>query len=146
MKDLKKDKDVTLWVSIVMALVLFFPVYGQMFTSCKSEKKVAVTHPQYDEATVHVCAGNIWDLFYQLQGCPAMMEEVQANPLLTELYDCADHKDCLTCAAVLMFKLWQESDIWADTLGESEPGETVPEDVVYVLHEQLLLDEYLMNK
>ena len=42
MKQIKKDKDVTLWVSIVLALVLFFPVYGQMFTSCKSEKTVLV--------------------------------------------------------------------------------------------------------
>lgn len=142
---MKKNNDATWLVSLVMAAILFFPIYGQMFTSCKSEKKVAVTHPQYDEATVQACAENIWDLFYQLQGCPAMLEEVHANPLLTELYDCADHKDCLTCAAVLMFKLWQESDVWADTLGESEPGETVPEDVVYLLHEELLFDEYLLN-
>lgn len=42
MNNKKQNKDVTLWVSIVMAAVLFFPVYGQMFTSCKSEKAVLV--------------------------------------------------------------------------------------------------------
>lgn len=107
--------------------------------------ELAITHPMYDDATVEVCSEHIWNLFYQLQGCPAMMEEVQDNPLLTELYDCADHKDCLTCAALLMFKLWQESDVWADTLGESEPADYVVEDVVYLLHEQILLDEQLLQ-
>ena len=42
MNNKKQDKDVTLWVSIAMAAVLFFPIYGQMFTSCKSEKAVLV--------------------------------------------------------------------------------------------------------
>lgn len=47
MKKIKKDKDVTLWVSIVMAAVLFFPFYGQMFISCKSEKLVMGQDAQY---------------------------------------------------------------------------------------------------
>ena len=105
-----------------------------------------IHHPEYDEETVQTCADNIWDLFYQLQGCPAMMEEVEANPLLSELYACADRQDCINCAALLIFKLWQSSDVWADTLGESELAEYVPEDVVYLLHEQTLLDEYLLEQ
>lgn len=105
----------------------------------------AFIHHMYDEATTEVCAEHIWDLFYQLQGCPAMMEEVAANPLMNQLYGCADKRDCLTCAALLMFKLWQESDVWADTLGESEPADYVVEDVVYLLHEQILLDEQLLQ-
>lgn len=38
---MKKNNDATWLVSLVMALVLFFPVYGQML-SCKSEKAVLV--------------------------------------------------------------------------------------------------------
>lgn len=34
MNNKKENKDVTLWVSIVMALALFFPIYGPMLTSC----------------------------------------------------------------------------------------------------------------
>ena len=34
MENLKKDKDVTLWVSLMLAVILFFPVYGQMLTGC----------------------------------------------------------------------------------------------------------------
>jgi hypothetical protein len=45
-----------------------------------------------------------------------------------------------------MFKLWQSSDVWADTLGESEPAETVVEDVVYLLHEQTLAQERLLQQ
>lgn len=47
MNNKKQDKDATLWVSIVMAAVLFFPFYGQMFTSCKSEKLVMGRDAQY---------------------------------------------------------------------------------------------------
>jgi hypothetical protein len=95
---------------------------------------------------MQVCAHNIWDLFDQLQHCPAMMEEVIQNPLLRECYLCASHNDCIDCAALLMFKLWQSSDVWADTLGESEPAETVVEDVVYLLHEQTLAQERLLQQ
>ena len=136
---MKKYITIMLIPVVLGCLVFLFP------RPVKAEES-AVTHPEYDEETIHVCAENIWDLFYQLQGCPAMMEEVRANPLLAELYNCADNRDCLTCAAVLMFKLQQESDVWADTLGESEPAETVVEDVVYLLHEQTLLDEQLLQQ
>ena len=132
-------------------LIMLVAVIMATINSCtpfpaKAEVKGLYTHPEYDEATVHCASDDIWDLFYQLQECPAMMEEVKDNPLLSELYECADRHDCVNCAAVLMFKLWQSSDIWADTLGESEPAEYLVEDVVYLLHEQTLLDEYLLQQ
>lgn len=105
-----------------------------------------ITHPEYNEATVHCCAETVWSLFYELKGCPYMMKEVIGNPLLSGLYVCADTQDCLICASVLMFKLWQESDVWADTLGESEYADHLVEDVVYILHERTLLDEELLGE
>lgn len=136
---MKKYITIMLIPVVLGCLVFFFP------RPAKAEEFV-VTHPEYDEETIQTCAETVWDLFYQLQDCPAMLEEVHENPLLTELYDCADHNDCLTCAAVLMFKLWQESDVWADTLGESEAGDHMPEDVVYLLHERTLHDEQMLKK
>jgi hypothetical protein len=138
---------------IIMAKY-FSIIFGIIITGClvmlwprPIEAKVPViTHPEYDEETIQTCAENIWDLYYQLQDCPAMMEEVMQNPLLKDCYLCASHNDCINCAALLMFKLWDSSDVWADTLGESEAAETVVEDVVYLLHEQTLLDEYLLRQ
>lgn len=125
---------------IVVCLTIFlFP------RPAKADASV-ITHPEYDQETMETCSDNIWNLFSQLQGCPAMMEEVIQNPLMSELYLCASHNDCLNCASLLMFKLWQESDVWDDTLGESEPAETVVEDVVYILHEQTLLNEQLLQQ
>lgn len=134
-----------------IVIALFVAAFIGVITMCSKsanaeEQPSVITHPEYDEETMQVCAHNIWDLFDQLQHCPAMMEEVIQNPLLRECYLCASHNDCIDCAALLMFKLWQSSDVWADTLGESEPAETVVEDVVYLLHEQTLLDEYLLQQ
>jgi hypothetical protein len=136
---MKKYLSIVLGIIIVGCLVIFWPRPAKANTP-------VITHPEYDEETIQTCSENIWDLFYQLQGCPAMMEEVIQNPLLSECYLCASHNDCITCAALLMFKLQQSSDVWDDTLGESEPGETVVEDVVYLLHEQTLLDEHLLQQ
>jgi hypothetical protein len=135
---MKKYLSIIFGIVAVGCLAIFWP------RPVKVEPLV-ITHPEYDEETIHTCAENIWDLYYQLQGCPAMMEEVMQNPLLRECYLCASHNDCINCAALLMFKLWDSSDVWADTLGESEPAETVVEDVVYLLYEQTLLDEYLLQ-
>lgn len=130
------------YLVIIMAILSL----GCMISCTQSNAQVAPTHVEYDELTLQTCAEDIWDLFYQLQGCPAMMEEVQANPLLSECYECADKHDCINCACLLLFKLWQTSDVWADTLGESEPADYLIEDVVYILHEQTLLDEYLLQQ
>ena len=132
----------------------FSIIFGIIITGCLvmfwprpiEAKAPAITHPEYDDETIQTCSDNIWDLYYQLQGCPAMMEEVMQNPLLKDCYLCASHNDCINCAALLMFKLWDSSDVWADTLGESEAAETVVEDVVYLLHEQTLFDEYLLQQ
>ena len=136
---MKRFIIITLGIIALVTLVL-------VSKPAKAEVKGLYTHPEYDEATMHCAAEDIWDLFYQLQNCPAMMEEVEGNPLLVELYTCADRHDCINCAAVLMFKLWQSSDVWADTLGESEHADYLVEDVVYLLHEQTLLDEYLLQQ
>ena len=136
---MKKYITIMLIPVVLGCLVVFFPRPA-------SAEVPVVTHPEYDEETIQTCAETVWDLFYQLQECPAMMDEVIANPLLSRLYNCANHNDCLNCAAVLMFKLWQESDVWADTLGESEAGDYMPEDVVYLLHERTLYDEQMLQK
>ena len=136
---MKKYITIMLIPVVLGCLVFFFPRPA-------SAEEPVVTHPEYDEETIQTCAETVWDLFYQLQDCPAMMGEVIDNPLLSRLYSCANHNDCLNCAAVLMFKLWQESDVWADTLGESEAGDCMPEDVVYLLHERTLYDEQMLRK
>lgn len=136
---MKKYLSIIFGIVAIGCLAIFWP------RPVRAEPLV-ITHPEYDEETIHTCAENIWDLFYQLQDCPAMMEEVMQNPLLRECYLCASHNDCINCAALLMFKLWDSSDVWDDTLGESESAETVVEDVVYLLHEQTLLDEYLLQQ
>lgn len=136
---MKKYITIMLIPVVLGCLVVFFPRPA-------SAEEPVVTHPEYDEETIQTCAETVWDLFYQLQGCPAMMDEVIDNPLLSRLYSCANHNDCLNCAAVLMFKLWQESDVWDDTLGESEAGDYMPEDVVYLLHERTLYDEQMLQK
>ena len=135
---MKKYLSIILGIITVGCLIMFWPRPAKAHTSI-------ITHPEYDEETIHACAEDIWDLYYQLQHCPAMMEEVIQNPLLKECYLCASHYDCINCAALLMFKLWQNSEVWDDTLGESEAAEYMPEDVVYILHEQTLLDEQLLR-
>lgn len=136
---MKKYLSIILGIIVVGCLIMFWP------RPARAEQPV-ITHPEYDEETVETCADEIWDLYYQLQHCPAMMEEVMQNPLMRECYLCASHNDCLNCAALLMFKLWLSSDVWADTLGESESAEHVVEDVVYLLHEETLLNERLLQQ
>lgn len=135
---MKKYLSIILGIVVVGCVIMLFP------RPVKANEPI-ITHPEYDEETIQTCSEDIWNLFYQLQGCPAMMEEVKANPLLSELYTCADQRDCINCAALLMFKLWLHSDVWADTLGESEAGEYIVEDVVYLLHEETLLNEKLLQ-
>lgn len=133
---MKKYLAILLIPVTIGLLVIFFP------RPANAENQLGVLHNGGpDEDIMSVCSENIWDLFYQLQGCPVMMEEVIENDFMREAYLCASKNDCVNCAAILMFKLQQSSKVWDDTLGESETGETVVEDVVYLLHEETLLNE-----
>lgn len=139
MKQIKKDKDVTLWVSIVMAAVLFFPIYGQMLTSCMRTNATPVAEEpeplwSWDGEVEWIggAAETLWQVAWEIQDCPALMDTIRKNEHWTKLYNHMMEYDCIECGGILCLEL-SKLDVWDDTLGEIPEADDLKDDLLYLL-------------
>ena len=84
---MKRDKDCTLWVSLVMAICLFGPFIGLNLTGCVRvnatpvEEKVEPLWSWDGEVEwVDGAAEDLWQVAGELESCPVLMDTIAKNP------------------------------------------------------------------
>ena len=136
---MKRDKDCTLWVSLVMAICLFGPVIGLNLTGCVRvnatpvEEKVEPLWSWDGEVEwVDGAAEDLWQVAGELESCPVLMDTIAKNPKWSELYRHFDEYACIECGAILCLEL-SKLDVWDDTLGEIPEADSLKDNLLYLL-------------
>ena len=136
---MKKNNDATWLVSLVMAICLLGPCFGLNLTGCVRTEATPVSEEHeplwsWDGEVEWIggAAETLWQVAWEIQDCPALMDTINKNEHWTKLYNHMMDYDCIECGGILCLEL-SKLDIWDDTLGEIPEADDLKDDLLYLL-------------